>query len=360
MLLNSRLAHYSKTTGPMRSRYTKLFVLLIVVSVPAISMLAACGADDNSSTVPSDGLGSANRGQTCSNYDRQSWRTSYSWADGKLICQYAALWECFGLPRHLHPSQNEDDFARNEWLLQEVSNKKMKKCAAEINLSDKSLSRASDGAGSMLPPDPAPLLEDGSQFYSEHSSGEGFTFDVTLTVGELLDGRSAIERGFAAKNCEFNEQRDAVVPWAIQLTNTTADFDLQLNLGLNWMDPDSELKFTDIVRVDTTTGDHGCGFSGGSVGAPGSSACCNLLNPEALPPGETMEADGAVIVEDHFGPNHPEGDGQGLRDVQFSLTSEPDCLSGPGASDGWFSLVGVDLSKVRAQEEWVGGDVPQC
>lgn len=338
-----------------------------------IVMLAACGDTDapptntasrtssEASAAPGNGLDSAGRQPTCSNYDLQSWRTSYSWADDELICQYAALWQCLDLPRHLHPSQNEDDFARNEWLIQEVSNMHMEECAAEVDLSDKSLSRASDGVGPVLPPDPPPLLEEGSsRFYSEHDTGDGFTFEVTLTVGELLDGQSAIKRGFAARNCEFDEQRDAVVPWALQLINTTANFDLQLNLGLNWMDPDSELAFTDTVRVDTTTGDHGCGFSGGSVGNPGSSTCCNLVNPEALPPDETIEAEGAVIVEDYFGPNHPEGDGQVLRNAQFSLTSEPDCLSGPGASDGWFSLVGVDLSKVRAQEEWVGGHVPQC
>lgn len=350
-----------------RPRYAK-HLALMVVSLIAIVMLAACGSDGAPSTNTSSQGGPEESGDdpdavgqqpTCSNYDLESWRTSYSWADDELICQYAVLWECFGLPRHLHPSQHEDDFARIEWLTEEVSEEQLGECAAEVGLSDQSLSRETERAGPVLPPDPPPLLAQNSRFYAEYDSSAGFTYEVTFTVGELLDGRSAIERGFVATNCDFNEQRDAIVPWTLRLTNTTPDFDLQLNLGLSWIDPDSELAFTDTVRVDTHEG-HGCGFSGGSIGSPGSSTCCNLVNPEALPPKDTVETEGAVIVEDYFGPDNPEGESQILRDAQFSFTSEPDCLSGPGTSEGWFSLVGVDLSRVRAREEWVGGDVPPC
>ena len=187
-------------------------------------------------------------------------------------------------------------------------------------------------------------------------TSDGFTYEAKLTVGEVLDGESAAERGFVAASCEFDEQRDAVVPWKAALRNTTPRFDLDLNLGIAWSDPESAREYA--VGMDSDF-EHGCGEPDGGV--PGSFACCNLFNPNELAPDDVIVTSGGFILHEFYSPREPEGDTSLLSELRFEFSPTLEsCLSGPGVGGGYFTLDGTDLSRFEGEGYGELPRVPRC
>lgn len=202
--------------------------------------------------------------------------------------------------------------------------------------------------------EPSGAFKPEATFVQEEESQEGATTRLTLEVGPVPTSAGSDVTLVA---CEFDSQRDVVVPARVTVKNMTQGFSVSPSVALRFQLPDSaSSELMPLVDSKPTGCSAGDGF-GGTGHAP------NLGSFSELASDEERSADFALVLKDYFTPATPDGRRADLDLFRFSLVDfgseggKTRCLSGPGVGSGsFFSITGSDSRLEDDQNE----ALPEC
>ena len=191
----------------------------------------------------------------------------------------------------------------------------------------------------LTPDTPAPTIQiDGMRglfsfaaravYTVDYATGNGYTARATWGVGQVfrptdLTFDPAVD---PTQVCALDPQADAVIPYALEVVNTTANFEQQVRAGL--YSPDSSDGEISIMRAL----DSGplCNMWGDAVDE--SNAYFDALSvesPDALPPDGWISLRGYIVLPDYFSPTAPQGDSARLARMAAEASVVPYADPGP-------------------------------
>lgn len=172
-------------------------------------------------------------------------------------------------------------------------------------------------------------FEDNFWIAATTESGDGSTADLKLRVGDLVAAEDYVApEGFAGLEsaCEVDDERDALIPGELVVTNTTDRFPIEIDTGVMVAKPfDNEgtLAFGSKglnVSVAQRFSDHdGCEFEEADLLAE--------VNFE-LSEDEIGSHEFIVIVHDYYSPEQPDGDEANLGYLRIAIDDRSSIITG--------------------------------
>jgi surface antigen len=136
------------------------------------------------------------------------------------------------------------------------------------------------------------------------SNSDGYSSQATVSRGAIEHATLGLRNGAAQLDttCPFDPQTDAVEPFHLTLTSTTSGFTTYMSLSGNNNNAALETLGVEQSSADGMICEPSINGGTGPRGAGG-------FGIEAsLEPGQTISADGFVIIYDFFSPAFPQGD----------------------------------------------------
>lgn len=184
---------------------------------------------------------------------------------------------------------------------------------------------------------------------------DGSTAEGVLSVGEIQPLDDAIQAGYELHCYRSDTSRAAAIVGEASIENTTPRFSVMLALAIGTG------SFVSYSQMGRTVGDVSTReFLDSRAGSACLSGTATFGLEDAGEGVRLGPIPFALIFDNYYSPNQPEGDPDRLRRTVITfggLGWSPNCISGPGADAGVF--IPADGESVEAKAEEVGYEAPE-